>query len=204
MHGLWRVIAYIAENQGGFNTGLRSICKTVADPDQLDHVKLTASPGDPREISVKSQPNRNAIAALDAFLRAQKGMTLPLYELAEVNRIVSDTSTQEPPHKDLLAYWNALQPVAGKNRDDPAFLEAVGALAIDGWLRREFGRSDSTVTLTKWFSITASQESLLRPLVAPGSLADAAADQYFVLCWPSGSCETLVTFPAAAWIHHNV
>lgn len=200
MRGLWKTLACIGENAGTFNNDLGAVCQYVEDPDLIEPLRMTTRPGDPRILFLRKQPTRNILMQVDTFLRSQ-GLVLLAYELAEVNRLVYETKNQSPTHKNLKAYWSGLGPAGPANRNSDPFMQAVGALAIDGWLRSGF--ASGAMALSNWFNVTAEQENSLRSVLAPGSPADVAAKDYFADSWPSGSCASIVT-PATGWLHLNV
>jgi hypothetical protein len=199
MRGLWRTLAYIAENAGDFNSTLEPLTQVVDTPDLLPVISLTPNPMDQRKLFLKSQPTKPVLLDIDTFL-TKTGLVLFTYELAEINRIVCHTKTQDPPHQDLKAYWAGLGQVGPDNRDDNGFMEAVGALAIDTWLRADFATGEAS--LTKWFPVTADQENTLRSLLQPGMPSDLAAQLYFAGDWPGTSCLSLVA-PRPLFTHLN-
>jgi hypothetical protein len=199
MRGLWRTLAYMAENANGFSDQLDAISGFATKP-LKDNLMVSDQPGENRSFSLSRQPTPAILQAIDDFLRSKDPeLRLSWYELAEVNRISYEGKTQTPHHKDLKSYWAGLGPVAPANRNDPGFMEAVGALVIDQWTREQMRGGAS---LTRWFKLTDEQSQGLRRALADNSPAEIAAVNYFAFSWPTPVCFSVVTADIN-WFHVN-
>lgn len=199
MRGLWRTIALMGENADNFNQTLDSLASQQYQPALNSALKLSNSPA-AGSVDLRPQPDRNALDKIDQFLR-DYGLILCAYELSEVNRITCEGRILNPPHADIINYWNGLGPDVHAHRHSIGFMEAVGALAADGYTRRSFALGN--VSLTKWFNVTPTQETLLRTAFAAGSDSDAAAVNYASESWTT-SCGLVVDPADPSWIHVNL
>lgn len=199
MRGLWRTIALMGENANNFNQTLDSLASQQYQRGLNAALKLSNSAA-AGVVDLRPQPDRDALDQIDQFLR-DYGLVLCAYELSEVNRLTCEGRILTPPHADIINYWNGLGPNVHVHRNSPGFMEAVGAMAADGYTRRSFALGN--VSLTKWFNITPNQETLLRTAFAAGSASDLAAANYILESWPT-SCASVTDAADPAWIHANL
>jgi hypothetical protein len=199
MRGLWRTIALMGENWNNFNQTLDALASQQHQPNLNPALTLSHAPG-AGVVDLRPQPDRNALDQIDLFLR-DYGLILCAYELSEVNRLACEGRQLSPPHADIVNYWNGLGAGVQSHRNSPGFMEAVGAMAADGYTRRSFALGN--VSLTKWFSVTPAQETLLRTAYAPGGYSDTAGDNYAARSWTT-SCSSIVDARDPGWIHVNL
>jgi hypothetical protein len=200
MRALWRTIALMSENADGFNQTLDTMAAQQTQPELIASLKLSNT-ADAKSVNLQLQPDRTALNNIDQFLRGH-GLILCAYELSEVNRVACEARSLTPHHRDLINYWAGLGPEAAQHRNDPGFMEAVGAMAVDSYTRKNFALGN--VSLTKWFpSLTPPQETLLRNAFAAGSPSDMAADDYIEASWPT-ACGSVTDAFDPSWIHVNL
>jgi len=190
----------MAENKDGFTDQLDQKSNFVPTP-LNDKLKISSQPAaDGRELNLAKQPTPGILRDIDDYLRSvYPDLTLCWYELAEVNRISYEGKVLRPAHVNLKQYWNALGSVATTNRNDPVFMETVGALAIDGWTR---GQMRAGGSLTRWFKVSAAQENGLKAMLTATSPAELAAVRYFDDSWQGTSCLSVASADAK-WAHLN-
>ena len=200
MQGLWRTLAYIAEDKDSFSSQLAAIAAFTLNSNLKNSIEIS-NDGSSGRLNLEKQPTQQTLRAIDAFLRrVDPTLKLTAYELAEVNRIAYETRDEVPPHKNLKDYWAGLGSVGPANRASPGFMEAVGALAVDNWSRSNFAAGN--IGLSQWFDVTPAQETALRSKVTASSPSDLAATAYVAKSWPS-SCGSLIAM-APNWVHMNL
>ena|SRR5579883_3319544 len=201
MKDLYRAVAHMAEDANGLCAWLRNNCDRV-DSQFLNDVVV--HPSQSFKMQLRKQPVPAKAQAVCDELKKRLGIILFAYQIGELNRYVCIDKDKHPqePNKWLSKYWHALGPVATTNRNDPEFMAAVGAMAVDQWARQQVVAG--ALSLNNWFDMKPEVET---PLVQQLSAAPvkAAADQFFAEVWDTGSCCSAVQINGAAnWFHVNL
>ena len=200
MKDLWRALAVMAAEPPVLEQ-VRAVADVEERAELVDEVRIGVDPANPETLRLRRQPNPVILAKIARIFRPY-GIHLAAYELAELNRWVFEDKTDHGGEamRHLREYWQGLGELAEARKNNPEFMAAVGALALDSALRNEI-RTGSTLS-DQGFTLQSEEVAELKSRLAIGTVADAAAARWFSFSWSGSACGS-VTMAYPSWIHTN-